>query len=405
MKQLFANRSMQGRNVHEGHRVATPLELLYDLVFVVAIGACASSLHHSLAEHHYSDILVYLAVFLPMWWAWMNYTWFSSAFDCDDTHFRLMSMVQMAGALLMAAGMKGFFNGDALLGLLGFVVMRVAMISLWLRAARDDPAYATTARRYAYGILVMQTVWVIWYLVTKDMGLVARLVSMMFFMVGELLVPVIAERVKHTPWHPHHIAERYGLFTIIVLGEGIIGVSNAIMNARELDILQALLIGFTGTVLIFALWWLYFKVPFAKALHDHNLRRGVMFGYGHYLIFASLAAVGTGLELVADNFTSDTGGHGVSPSLAIITLSVAVAVYMLTLSIIRAAVVKQGQHNLAAIAAAVLLPALASATTLIHLLPLWISLLVIAAAPVGVIWLYGRQDESHANQKSDAHAI
>lgn len=78
---------------------------------------------------------------------------------------------------------------------------------------------------------------------------------------------------------------------------------------------------------------------------------------------------------------------------------------MLTLSIIRAAVVKQGQHNLAAILAAVLLPALASATTLTHLLPLWISLLVIAAAPVGVIWLYGRQDESHANQKSDAHAI
>lgn len=148
MKQLFTKR-MQGRDVDENHRVATPLELFYDLVFVIAVGACASSLHHALAEHHYSDIWVYLAVFMPMWWAWMNYTWFSSAFDCDDTHFRLLSMVQMFGALLMAAGMKGFFNGDALLGLLGFIVMRIAMASLWFRAAKDDPQYAKTACRYA----------------------------------------------------------------------------------------------------------------------------------------------------------------------------------------------------------------------------------------------------------------
>lgn len=393
MKQLFTKR-MQGRDVDENHRVATPLELFYDLIFVIAVGACASSLHHSLAEHHYSDIWVYLAVFMPMWWAWMNYTWFSSAFDSEDTHFRLLSMVQMFGALLMAAGMKGFFNGDALLGLLGFIVMRIAMASLWFRAAKDDPQYAKTACRYAYGILIMQAVWVVWYLVTREMDIVVRLASMMFFMLGELLVPVVAERIKHTPWHPHHIAERYGLLTIIVLGEGIIGVGNAIMNARELNVLQALLIGFTGTALVFALWWLYFKIPFAHALQDHNLRRGIMFGYGHYLIFASLAAVGTGLELVADNFTSETGGHGGNPSLAIITLAVAVAVYMLTLSIIRALVVKQGQYNLAAMLAAVLLPALASLTALSHLLPLWMSVLVMAAAPVVMIGLYNRDDES-----------
>lgn len=397
MKQLCARR-MQGRDIHEEHRAATPLELFYDLVFVIAVGACAAALHHALAEHHYSDIGVYLAVFLPMWWAWMNYTWFSSAFDCDDTHFRLLSMVQMFGALLMAAGMKGFFNGDTLLVLLGFIVMRIAMASLWFRAAKEDPQYATTARCYAYGILLMQAIWVIWYWVTKDMDIVVRLVSMLFFMGGELLVPVLAERIKHTPWHPHHIAERYGLLTIIVLGEGIIGVGNAIMNARDLNVMQALLIGFAGTALVFALWWLYFKVPFAQALHDHNLRRGVLFGYGHYLIFASLAAVGTGLELVADNFTAASGGHGGDPALAIMTLSVAVAAYMLTLSIIRAAVVSVGKYKFTAIIAAVLLPTLASITAFTHLLPLWMSLLVIAAAPVVVIRLYDHQDEAQANE-------
>ncbi|WP_020560555.1 low temperature requirement protein A [Thiofilum flexile] len=403
MKRLLINR-MSGRNIHEEHRAATPLELFYDLVFVVAVGACASSLHHALVEHHYEGIVIYLAIFIPMWWAWMNYTWFSSAFDSDDTYFRLISMVQMAGALIMAAGMKGFFNGDALLGLLGYIVMRVAMISLWLRVAKDDPEYATTARRYAYGLLVMQVLWVIWYLVTQDMGLVARLTSMMFFMAGELLVPLLAERDKNTPWHSHHIAERYGLLTIIVLGEGIIGVSNAIMNAREVDILHALLIGFSGTVLVFALWWLYFKVPFAQALHARSLKRAFMFGYGHYFIFAALAAVGTGLELVADNLTDNPGEHSGSPTMAIITLAVAVAVYMLTLSIIRASVVNEGKHNLAAILAALLLPTLSSAIALTHLLPMWVSVLVIAVAPIVMIWLYSQEEKVLASRHTQAHS-
>ncbi|MCB1638388.1 MAG: low temperature requirement protein A [Thiothrix sp.] len=387
---LTTPNTMQGRNVDESHRAATPLELFYDLVFVVAIGACASSLHHALAEHHYMDIITYLAIFLPMWWAWMNYTWFSSAFDNNDTHFRLLSMVQMFGALLMAAGMKGFFNGDPLLGLLGFVVMRFAMASLWFRAARDDPQYAATARRYAYGILIMQAVWIVWYLVTRDMGYVPRMLFLLVFMGGELLVPVLAERIRHTPWHPHHIAERYGLLTIIVLGEGIIGVSNLIINASSIDVQHALPVGFAGTVLIFALWWLYFKVPFAGALQDHNLRRGILFGYGHYLIFATLAAVGTGLELAADTF-ADTGAQGTSPVLAITTLAVAVTAYMLTLSVIRALVVSNGRNNLSACAAAVVLPGLAALTAVTHLLPLWLSLMILAIAPMVVIWLYGDQ--------------
>jgi low temperature requirement protein LtrA len=392
MNRLLATR-MQGRDVHEAHRVATPLELIYDLVFVVAVGACAAALHHALAEHHAIGILTYLLIFLPMWWAWMNYTWFSSAFDSHSTYFRLMSMLQMFGALLLAAGMTDFFNGDGRLGLLGFIVMRVAMASLWFKAAQDDPRYAATARFYGFGILFMQVIWVIWYFVTRDMEYSAKFFSMLFFMGGELLVPILAERIQHTPWHPHHIAERYSLFTIIVLGEGIIGVSNIIMNASKVDVLQNLPIGFAATLLVFALWWLYFKVPFVHALRDHDLKRGVMFGYGHYFIFAALAAVGTGLELTADNFLPNSE-HAASPSLAIVTLAVAVGIYMLTLSIIRAAIVKHASHKVLTCIGSVILPTLAALTAVMHLLPLWLSLFTIALAPIIMIWLYG--DCEHA---------
>jgi low temperature requirement protein LtrA len=70
---------MAARSPHEAHRVATPLELFFDLVFVVAIAQAAGGLHHAIAEGHVGDGIVgYLMVFFAIWWAWMNFTWFAS---------------------------------------------------------------------------------------------------------------------------------------------------------------------------------------------------------------------------------------------------------------------------------------------------------------------------------------
>ena len=74
---------MRARSPHEAHRTATPLELLFDLVFVVAIAQAASGLHHAIAEDHaMAGLIGYLMVFFAIWWAWMNFTWFASAYDC-----------------------------------------------------------------------------------------------------------------------------------------------------------------------------------------------------------------------------------------------------------------------------------------------------------------------------------
>lgn len=76
---------MKARDHHEVHRVATTLELYFDLVFVIAIAATASGLHHALAAHHFSEGLIHFATsFFCVWWAWMNFTWFASAYDNDD---------------------------------------------------------------------------------------------------------------------------------------------------------------------------------------------------------------------------------------------------------------------------------------------------------------------------------
>ena len=105
---------MIARSPHEPHRAATPLELFFDLVFVVAIAQAAAGLHHAIAEAHALDGLVgYLMVFFAIWWAWMNFTWFASAYDCDDTPYRVLVFVQMTGALIMAAGVADMFEHQA----------------------------------------------------------------------------------------------------------------------------------------------------------------------------------------------------------------------------------------------------------------------------------------------------
>jgi low temperature requirement protein LtrA len=141
---------MVARSPHEPHRVATPLEVFFDLVFVVAIAMAANSLHHAVAENHAAHGLIgYGLVFFAIWWAWVNFTWFASAYDCDDVPYRLTVFLQLTGALIMASGVPAMFEHRmanwAVVG--GYVVMRFAGVAQWLRAAKADPPRRRGPRR------------------------------------------------------------------------------------------------------------------------------------------------------------------------------------------------------------------------------------------------------------------
>ena len=122
---------MPSRDAGEDHRASTPLELLFDLCFVVAIARAASLLHHAVSHGAAGSAVVsYLLVFFAIWWAWMNFTWFASAFDVDDLLYRLLTLVQMAGVLVLAAGVPtAFEHGDFTAITIGYVIMRVALIA------------------------------------------------------------------------------------------------------------------------------------------------------------------------------------------------------------------------------------------------------------------------------------
>ena len=102
---------MEGRDPDEPHRAATPLELFFDLCFVVAVAQAAVALHHELADGHLIEgTVAYLMVFFAIWWAWMGFTWFASAYDTDDVLYRLLTFFQIAGVLVIAAGVPRAFE-------------------------------------------------------------------------------------------------------------------------------------------------------------------------------------------------------------------------------------------------------------------------------------------------------
>ena len=150
---------MIARSPHEHHRVATPLELFFDLVFVVAVARAAAGLHHAIARPtSVAGLLGFAMVFFAIWWAWMNFTWFASAYDCDDVAYRCAVFVQITGALVMAAGIPAMFEARqpnlATIG--GYVIMRLAP---WRSGCARPAPTATrgTARRYAAGIAVCRS--------------------------------------------------------------------------------------------------------------------------------------------------------------------------------------------------------------------------------------------------------
>jgi low temperature requirement protein LtrA len=170
--------------------------------------------------------------------------------------------------------------------------MRVGLVLMWLRAAAGHPERRTTALRYAIGLITVQAGWVTVLIVTGGY------MPVWLFVLGVILdfaVPFYAEKAGATPWHPHHIAERYGLFFIIVLGETVLSVALALQVAidKEHPPPEIALVIVGGVLITFCAWWLYFSRDDADVLTGNDV--GFVWGFGHYVIFSSAAAFGAGL--------------------------------------------------------------------------------------------------------------
>ncbi|WP_424213288.1 low temperature requirement protein A [Streptomyces sp. BI20] len=369
---------MTARSRDEAHRTATNLELFFDLCFVVAVAQAGRQLVHALAEGHVADgLLGYVFVFFGVWWAWMNFTWFASAYDVDDVPYRVATLVQIAGVLVFAAGIpRAFDANDWLVAVIGYLVMRVALTAQWLRASRGEsgPARRSTLT-YAAGLVVCQLGWIA--LLWAPDG--AKRWLFLILVVAELSVPLIAERGHETPWHPHHIAERYGLFTIIVLGETIAAATVAVQSALdEHEALGNLLyIAGGGVLLVFAAWWIYFAVPAHDRLRSN--REAIPWGYGHFVIFMAAAAIGAGIEVVIEQALGEAHISVVAANLAV---AVPAAAFLFFVWLLHSRHFKNGpaQQLLLPVTAALVV---GCAWTGSHAV-LWMGLVATAAVAIGV---------------------
>ncbi|NQX26462.1 low temperature requirement protein A [Microbacteriaceae bacterium VKM Ac-2854] len=396
---------MSGRDPHESHRAATPLELLFDLTFVVSFGIAGENAAHLLSEGHIGPALgAFGFAMFAIGWAWINFSWFASAYDTDDWLFRILTMVQMIGVVVLALGIPALFHSinegehlDNTVLVLGYVIMRVALLLQWLRAAKQDPARRMVSLAYAKNIALAQVGWVV--MTVLNLPLPATIVIALVLFCVEMAGPVIAERagekagVGSTPWHAHHIAERYGLLTIIALGEGVFGTlaaATAVMNESGWSGEVAILV-VTGIGLTFGLWWGYFTLPAGVILHRFR-NRAFVWGYGHLLIFASIAATGAGLHMVQYliEHHSEIGLVG-----TVLSVAIPVTVFMLTMFALYAWLVQSFDPfhlwlmlgTLALLAAGVVAAALGA--------PIGVCLILVTLAPFVVVVGYETVGHRH----------
>ena len=297
---------MSGRRFHESHRTATPLELLYDLTLVVAFGVAGGQAAHLMVEGHIIAALIGFAFSMfAVCWCWIGYSWFASGYDTDDWGVRLLTLLQMLGVMVMAAGMPRLFHGlpeghlDNGVLVAGYVLMRVSLIAFWLRAARDDGEKRTLALRMAALLLIAQAGWVA--MAVAPLPLAGVVVSYFaLFLLETVGTWWVAHRYGPTRWNAHHMAERFGLLAIITFGEGIIGTMAAIqaVAAEQGWTLDVGMIGIAGLTLTVGMWWVYFVVPNAQLL-ECRPRKLLGWSYGHMVLFAAIAGTGAGLHVAA----------------------------------------------------------------------------------------------------------
>lgn len=337
-------RPLLARDRDEQHRSATELELLFDLVIVVAIAAAAHGLRHEIvAGHVQAGIVKFIMAFFCVWWPWNQFTWFATSFDNDDVGYRLKVMIFMFGAMFVAASMPGFFAFETLTyTFIGYVIMRLAFAALWARAGRDNPLFRRTATRHVVGQIFLQGLWAVVVFALEP----GSLLFYSFFaagVVGELFVPWYAEQAGNTQWHRHHIIERFGLLNIIVLGEVLLGSTDA-LEAGFVDGFSTPLVAIatSGILIAFSMWWLYFSE--VEHLPTTEVKQAFIWGYGHFLIFAAGAAAGAGLGVLIDGTEGTSSGHG-ELAFASFAVSVPTALYVFGLWLVRDRYILRRRHG------------------------------------------------------------
>lgn len=269
------------------------LELFFDLIFVAAIAQVGTPLSH---DYSLSGLARYTFLFFLIWWAWLGHSMYSTRFETDDTLQRLLTLLQIFAAAIMAANAGNALSSRDSAGFgAAYAVMRIVLVAQYIRARRLDGA-RSLATIYATGFGFAAMLWV----AAAFFDTPARFYVWTAALLIDLATPWFA--VEHThklPPDAAHLPERFGLFTIILLGESVTAVMHGI-ESQEGWFASAAISAFVGLALAFGYWWWYFdRAHGADERHVRTKRQTSLFqlwSYTHFPLYLSIAVVGVGVE-------------------------------------------------------------------------------------------------------------
>ena len=281
-----------GDGFEEQSRRATWLELFFDLVFVVAV----SQLAHNLSDDvSVGGFLGFAFLFIPVWWSWIGVTFYANRFDVDDTGHRILTAVQMLAIAAMAVNIHHGLNESSAGFALSYAIVRLMLVFQYLRVAIHLPLARGLAWRYATGFAIAAALW----LLSAFVPITERLFLWGLGLLVDFVTPFTSVKLQARLLpNFEHLPERFGLFTIIVLGEAIIAVVSGVSEQKwNLASVAAAVLGFS---VAFSFWWIYFENVGGSALRsagtDRHFKTLQVWLYGHLPLVIGLAGTGVAVE-------------------------------------------------------------------------------------------------------------
>jgi low temperature requirement protein LtrA len=279
--------------MREGDRV-TPLELFFDLVFVLALTQCTTLMARTPT---WLGLLKGLLVLGMLWWSWVGYAWLTSVVDPEEGAVRLAMFAAMAAFLIAALCVPGAFGSEALLFACAYAVVRSAHIVLFMLASREDVALRRSVLGLAVSTAIATGLLVIAAFTSGAVQLGLWGLALVLDAGGPYLFG--AEGWKLVPGH---FADRHGAIVIIALGESIVAVG---VGAKATIGAGVLAVAVLGIVVAATLWWAYFDVTaiiagrrLAKAMpgRERNEIARDSYSYLHFPMVAGIALIAVGIK-------------------------------------------------------------------------------------------------------------
>lgn len=314
------------------------LELFYDLVYVATFIQIGNFLSDNVTWLGFAQSMLILAV---VWWAWTGETFYQNRFYVDDLTHRILVFIQIFAIASIGLSVSAAFGELYVQFTIAYVVTRLMLVLMYLRSARAHPESRELSKGYAVGFSIGICIWLGSLILPEAYHWVGWAVGIGFELCVPLLMGVKANTQTRWAVDVHHISERFGIFTIILLGESFV----KILDDAQGNVIGLPQLAFStvGLIVLYSLWWLYFSDTAGKLVNFSGMRHSLPWVYGHLPLSAGLLAFGVAAKK-AFAATSEYPGDPLEAKYRLL-YTAAVVLYLVALGLIDTAIEDEVTHQ------------------------------------------------------------